>query len=54
MKKTFQERMLITRLDLLIERKMAREFEEEKLINHALYAVKELVEYLEKKDGSDS
>ena len=52
--KTLKRRLLEMEFELLIHRKEAAVFEEEKLINHVLYATKELVEYLEKQDGSSS
>lgn len=50
--KTLKRRLQETEAELLIHRKMAEDFEEEKLMNHTIYAVKELIEYLEKNDGS--
>lgn len=50
--KTFRRRLLEMEVELVIHRKTAEDFEEEKLINHVLYATKELVEFLEKRDGS--
>ena len=52
--KTLKRRLLELEFELIVHRKDAMVFEEEKLINHVLYATKELVEYLEKQDGSSS
>lgn len=52
--KTLKRRLLELEFELIVHRKDAEVFEEEKLINHVLYATKELVEYLEKRDGSSN
>ncbi len=52
--KTLLRRLLEMEVELLIHRKKAEDFEEEKLLNHVIYANRELIEYLEKKDGSSS
>jgi len=50
---TLKRRILELEVELAIHRKKAETFEEEKLINHVLYAAKELMDYLEKRDGSN-
>lgn len=51
MMKTLKRRLLELEMELLIHRKKASDFEEEKLLNHVIYAVKELMEFLEKENG---
>lgn len=52
--KTLKRRLLEIEVELLVHRREADTFEEEKLINHVTYAVKELVDFLEKRDGGSS
>ena len=52
--KTLKRRLLELEVELAIHRREAETFDEEKLINHVMYAAKELIEYMEKKDGSSS
>lgn len=54
MVRDLERRLLELQVELLIARKKAENFEEEKLLNHAIYANKELLDFLEKRNGSGS
>ena len=47
-----RRRLLELEFELLCRRNKTVEFEEEKLLSHVIYAGKELLKYLEKKNGS--
>ena len=52
--KTLIRRLLEMEVELMIHRKKAEDFEEEKLMNHAIYANKELIKFLEEQENGRS